>query len=262
MRLVAMSDIHGNLVALETVLRDMDQLGGWDHLWLLGDLAAMGPRPVECLQRIKAVFDAASDEQKKHLRSIRGNTDRYLVTGMRPHSKPAESQEELDKMRAGSAIRDGALAWGLSKLGYDEYAMLKNLGGECDLWAPGYGAVIGYHGTPGDDEGSHITPTTPDEEAADALMDREGRLGIGAHIHVQMDRHLPNGWRAINIGSVGMSFDKPGYAQYGVFTFENGDVTVDLRAIPYDLDAAIEDLRASGFPSVEWMADRYRNGQK
>ncbi|MFN8530680.1 MAG: hypothetical protein U0670_18905 [Anaerolineae bacterium] len=81
------------------------------------------------------------------------------------------------------------------------------------------------------------------------LMDREGRLGIGGHIHVQMDRLLPAGWRAINIGSVGMSFDQPGYAQYGVFTFENGDVNVDLRAIPYDLDAAIEDLRQVGFPT-------------
>lgn len=263
MRLAVISDIHGNLIALETVLADLHDSGGWDHLWMLGDVSAFGARPVECIRRIKGLVDAAEASDKKGtIRLVRGNTDRYLVTGERPRSKPAADQENLDKLRKGAAVRDAALTWGLAKLDYDDYDFLKKLGGECDLPVPGYGVVIGYHGTPGDDEGMHIMPNTPDEEAADALLDREGRLGIGAHIHVQMDRFLPGGWRAINIGSVGMSFDQPGYAQYGIFTFESGGVEIDLRAIPYDVQAAIDDLSAVGYPSIEWTADRYHNGQK
>ncbi len=260
MRLAVIADIHGNLIALETVLADLADSGGWDHLWMLGDVAAFGARPVECIRRIKGLAEA--DGKKQSVRFVRGNTDRYLVTGVCLQVRQVEDQESLDIMRKNVATNNAAVLWGMNQLEYADYEVLKKLSGECDLHAPGYGYVIGYHGTPGDDEGAHITPTTPDEEAADALLDREGRLGIGAHIHVQMDRMLPGNWRAINVGSVGMSFNQPGYAQYGIFTFEANDVQVDLRAIPYDVEAAIADLEAVGYPSVDVIANRYRNGVK
>jgi hypothetical protein len=57
-----------------------------------------------------------------------------------------------------------------------------------------------------------------------------------------------------------MSFDKPGYVEYGIFTFEGGDVQVDLRAIPYDVDAAVADLHAIGYPHAEGAARRLREG--
>jgi hypothetical protein len=63
----------------------------------------------------------------------------------------------------------------------------------------------------------------------------------------------------VNVGSVGMSFDRPGYAQWGLFTFEeNGAVTVDLRNVPYDVEAAVADLQAVGYPDIESAARRLR----
>ena len=102
-----------------------------------------------------------------------------------------------------------------------------------------------------------LRPDTPEEEAADTLLDRQGRMGIGGHTHVQMDRKVGH-WRVINVGSVGLSIDMPGRAQWGLFTFEDGDVMVDLRAAPYDVDAAIDDLEAAGFPLPEWWINRAR----
>src|SRR5690606_6248001 len=101
---------------------------------------------------------------------------------------------------------------------------------------PGYGYVIGYHGTPGDDEGV-LRLETAEEEALDALLDREGRLGIGGHIHVQMQRTLGR-WHVVNVGSVGLSTDAPGKAQWGLFTFADGTVSIDLRQVAYDVEAA------------------------
>ena len=72
MRLAVLSDIHGNLLALEAVLRDLKQSGGADQTWILGDLCVCGPFPVECLQQIRDL---------PHTDVISGNTDRYLVTG-------------------------------------------------------------------------------------------------------------------------------------------------------------------------------------
>jgi hypothetical protein len=38
-------------------------------------------------------------------------------------------------------------------------------------------------------------------------------------------------------------------------------VQVDLRAIPYDVEAAIDDARAVQFPALDWLTNLYRNGK-
>jgi len=45
------SDIHGNLEALEAVLRDIDD-SGVDEIYCLGDIIGYGPNPCECLDRV------------------------------------------------------------------------------------------------------------------------------------------------------------------------------------------------------------------
>jgi predicted phosphodiesterase len=267
MRLAVLSDIHGNLAALEAVLADLDALGGADVTWVLGDLAAFGPRPVECIRRVKAMADAAKEAgekdpaQKGKLRLVSGNTDRYLVTGARPRIKPAENEDEMRAAFQNSANIDARLNWAAAQLSYEDYDFVRKLGGECDLQAPGYGYVIGYHAVPGDDE-PIITPDMPDHQIADPLLDREGRLAIYGHIHRQWERTLTvGGWRVVNVGSIGLSFDMPGKAQWGLFTFENGDVKIDLRAVLYDVEAVIADLSAVGFPAPDWAIQTLRAGR-
>ena len=94
MRLAVFSDIHGNLTALEAVLQDMEQVGGIDLTWCLGDLAAFGPRPVECIRRVKALAEV--DEGKK-FKVIGGNTDRYLISGERPKFPLAADEASFQK---------------------------------------------------------------------------------------------------------------------------------------------------------------------
>ena len=50
MRYLVISDIHGNLAALEAVLEDAPD---FDELWCLGDLVGYGPRPNECIERVR-----------------------------------------------------------------------------------------------------------------------------------------------------------------------------------------------------------------
>ncbi len=259
MRLAVLSDIHGNVTALDAALADLAALGGADQTWFLGDLAAFGPRPAESVQRVKALVDAVKDdEDKKHtIRVIHGNTDRYLVYGLRPKFPAAKTAEEFDQLRTDLRDFSDRIHWCLDQIGFDEYDFLHKLHGECDLRAEGYGYVIGYHAVPGDDEAFGLMPDSSDEAAADALLDREGRMGIGGHIHVQMDREV-RGWRVINVGSVGVSFDMPGKAQYVVFSFEGDHVQVDLRAVPYDIEAVIADSRERGNPATDWLAGKLR----
>ena len=55
MRLAILSDIHGNLLALEAVLADLAAQGGADAVVVAGDLCLDGPRPREVLERLQAL---------------------------------------------------------------------------------------------------------------------------------------------------------------------------------------------------------------
>lgn len=253
MRLAVLSDIHGNLLALETVLADLAALGGADLTWCLGDLAAFGPRPAECIRRIKTLAEA---DEGKTFKVIGGNTDRYMVTGERFPIPPAADETALKQYIELWKSFGSSLIWAVEQISFEDYEFLKKLIGR-ELSHSFDGChVIGYHAVPGNDE-TFLLPDTPDEEARDLLLDREGHLAIGGHIHRQMDRSLSS-WRVVNVGSVGASIDRPGYAQWGLFTFENGQITVELRNAAYDLEAVIADLRAVGYPVPDWTASRLR----
>jgi protein phosphatase len=251
MRLAVLSDIHGNLTALETVLTDVAAAQP-DKVWVLGDLAAIGPRPSQCIRQVQALADTYG---KDNVNVIRGNTDRDMVYATR-HKRPVvENADEFPAYVADLAAHYATLQWNLAQLSFEDYTYLSKLPSETGVNVPGYGYVLGYHGIPGDDEG-RLTPDTPDEEARDMLLDREGRLGIGAHIHVQMDRDL-GAWRILNDGSVGFSNQNPGFAQWLLLTFDGGDVHVDMRNLPYDTAALAADMQAAGHPEPEWVLRKF-----
>jgi predicted phosphodiesterase len=256
MKLAVLSDIHGNWHAYQAVLADLKSVGEVDMIWYLGDYVAFGAS-VKCLQQIKAHQDELGKEKVK---IIGGNTDRYLITGERFVVPPVPTEEAFNRLYQTRTTIDSVFNWNLKQLTWEDYQFLAStLGKETSLKVPGYGTVIGYHAVPGNDE--HIlNPATSEEEVLDYLLDREGVLAVGGHIHVQMDRQLGR-WRVINVGSIGMSFDMPGKAQWGLFTFKDGKVNVDLRAVEYDIEAAINDMKASDYPAVEWAARRLQEGQ-
>jgi predicted phosphodiesterase len=72
-RLGVIADIHGNEVALRAVLKDAARCGV-DRWWVLGDLVLFGPRPAEVLELLAGLPAVAM---------LRGNTDRYVLTGIR-----------------------------------------------------------------------------------------------------------------------------------------------------------------------------------
>ncbi|MEG0438627.1 MAG: metallophosphoesterase family protein, partial [Solibacillus sp.] len=66
-RIAIISDIHGNLTALESVLKDIDKRGV-DQIFCLGDLVGEGPRGSQCIELIRNHCDKV----------IRGNWDVFI----------------------------------------------------------------------------------------------------------------------------------------------------------------------------------------
>src|SRR5207247_9486302 len=67
--IAVISDIHGNLWALEAVLQDLDRLGP-SQVIVAGDLALGGPRPAECVEFVR----------RRGYPAILGNTNEWLTS--------------------------------------------------------------------------------------------------------------------------------------------------------------------------------------
>lgn len=254
MRLALISDIHGNLHALDVVLADLKRAGEIDLIWCLGDLAAFGTHPAECVARIRSL---QAELGEKKVKVIGGNTDRYIVTGKRPETPAAKDEEGFRKRAGNFAQRDALLNWALERLSWEDYEFMSRIiGRELHTRADGYGDVIGYHAIPGDDEPMSLRPDSPDEQAADALLDRAGRLAIGGHTHLVMDRAIGS-WRVINPGSVGLSLTDIRRAEWALITFEGSQAQVDFRAIPYDLSVLSDSIAQTGYPHPEFLTSRF-----
>lgn len=253
MRLALFADIHGNLPALEAALADIEGCGEYDQFWCLGDLALMGGQPHDCIRRLGELRE---DHGADKFRIIGGNTDRYLVTGERIKLPPPQEAAHFPAWRANLLSMNSIYGWNIARLTWDDFELLRqSLGAELRLKVEGYGLVIGFHAIPGHDEPTALRPDSPDEEAADALLDRAGRLALCGHTHLAMDRQI-DGWRVINPGSVGLSFGNPGLAEWALLEWVEGELRVDLRRVPYDVDGALRVWDALGYPEIEWIRSR------
>lgn len=251
MRLAVFSDIHGNLDALEAALADLDALGGADQVWHLGDYCAFGLFGSQVIARLR---EQAVTLGKENVKFIGGNTDRYLVTGERFKTAPIPDEATFNNASQTRQAIDSILNWNLAQLTWDDYQWLAGvIGQELSLSVPDYGTVIGFHAIPGNDE-TFLDATTPDEQARDYLLDREGRLAIYGHIHQQLERDL-GAWKVVNVGSVGDS-KTTGVAHWGLFTFEGNKVDIDLRQISFDTARLVTMIEQSDFPLKNWLLTR------
>lgn len=101
MRVAVVSDIHGNVVALDSVIGTALR-EGVEEFWCLGDLVAHGPRPVEVVARLRELAS---------LTCVRGNTDRYVLTGdLRGIIPPIDSPSTPEDWRDLAAARE-SFAW-------------------------------------------------------------------------------------------------------------------------------------------------------
>ncbi len=214
MRVAALYDIHGNLPALEAVLEEVE---GVDAVVVGGDVAS-GPMPAETLGALRSMGD--------RVHFVRGNADRVLDLDGIP--EPNRS----------------ARLWVAEQLEEEALAFLANLPLGLALDVDGLGAVRFCHGAPGSDE-TTITAVTSDERLRRLLAGMEEDIVVCGHTHIQFDRWL-DGVRVLNAGSVGAPYE----AEPAAYWLELGP-EVRFRRTDYDIEAALEQMRATGYPNLE-----------
>jgi putative phosphoesterase len=229
-RLALISDIHGNLPALEAVLEALAR-EEVDEIVCLGDVA-VGPQPGETLDRVRELGCPV----------VLGNWDDYFIRGFPSHD--TEIGRQLVEMGE----------WWADQLSTDQRAFIETFVDE--LERPG---LIAFHGSPRSYE-DFIYATTPDEELSQMLDGTRAPMLAGGHTHFAMVRHF-DGTLLVNPGSVGLPFAKQErvmrispWAEYAIVDADEGHLSVDLRRTVFDVDSLLQLIRGSGMPHAGWWA--------
>ena len=225
MRVAALYDIHANLPALEAVLREVEEAEP-DRIVVGGD-AATGAMNAETLDALMVLGDRAL--------FVRGNADRWTVQVYDDPASVSPEEEHPGKRAA---------AWAAAQIDRAQRDFLASFAPTVELDVDGLGRTLFCHGSPRSDDEA-ITAVTPEDRLHRLLDGVEARLVVCGHTHVQFDRRLGQR-RVVNAGSVGMPYEGAPGARWLLL-----GPGVDLRRTDYDLEPAIERLRASGWPDVE-----------
>jgi predicted phosphodiesterase len=252
MRLAVLSDIHGNPIALDAVLEDVRASGGADGFLLLGDLVAIGYDPIGVLERIATL---------PNVRCVQGNTDRYVVTGQRPHPSMADAESDpalipkLVEVAQSFAWTQGAVSAG----GWFDWLAALPLEQRFDLADGSH--LLAVHVAPGQDDGLGIHPRLSDEELANLVFNREADLICIGHTHWPVDRTVA-GVRVINSGSVSnpIAFDLR--ASYATIEASSEGIQVEHRRVAYDLDAVIDAIERSHHPAGAYIISHMRGERR
>ena len=250
LKVAILADIHGNPLALDAVLTDIQAQGGVDETWILGDLAALGHDPLGSLQRLAALPKA---------RFIRGNTDRYLINGEHPGpalDKILQDPEALAlKMRLACSF-----AWTVGALATAGWLpWLRALPLEMRLILPDGTRVLAVHAAPGTDDGDGLRVRASDDELRIQLAGVEADLVLVGHTHIPFNR-LVDGVRVVNPGSVSNPFPPDLRASYALLSCDSQGYSIEHRRADYDRLAVIEALKGLAHPSEAYLT-RFMRGE-
>jgi predicted phosphodiesterase len=231
-----LSDVHGNLVALRTVLAELADLGVRD-LAVAGDLVGFGPNPDDVVDLLV----------EREARLIRGNHEKDYVA---PYAT-------LNRGRIDPRFR--SMIWSMERLGPERRAFLAALPDALYLDAD----TLVVHGSP-----RHVRDAvlawTPEAELEAMYTDTDAHLVFMGHTHRPIIRDTARR-RLVNAGSVGMPLDGDPRASYVLIQRNQNGPTgwqVEIRRVLYDVEAAIaafdNGLRDADAGYVELMSRQLR----
>ncbi len=202
MKVAVFSDVHGNAVALDAVLADIERQNA-TRVIFGGDLVFGGPAPEACIARVQA----------GGIPCVRGNTDEFFAD-----SRHASGDPLLEWTRA--LLTAAARTW-LGSLPFEQRI----------------DDLLVVHATPW--SVSDLIPQDADAALLRRVL-VEGRAAavVYGHSHQGWIGRVPDRGLIVNTGSVGFPFDGDPRASYALLTRGPTGWAAELRRVAYDLDRA------------------------
>ena len=246
MRIAVISDMHGNDLAFEIVEADIKNQGV-DQIVCLGDAVQGGPQPAEVVQRLRRL----------NCPVVIGNADAWLITG----EETADDGIPPERLKKMEEVRN----WSLSKLTENDVDFISRFQPTVTIPLGDGHELFCFHGSPVSFD-DIILPAIPEEEFQKFLGSYTGKILTGGHTHAQQIRRLGDLF-FFNPGSVGFAFSRyqpdgqfraDPWAEYALFTSENGRTSVEFRRIPFDAENLIRIFRESGRPFADDAIAQYQ----
>ena len=235
MRILILSDVHANLVALDTVLAVAPP---HDAVWNLGDTIGYGPRPVECLDRMRELGPDVMLVGNHDLAAIGGlalatfnpvaaTAARWTATQLRP-----DDVALLERLPASLVANDVTLAHGSPREPVWEYVTDDETASENFAHFGTNICLIGH---------SHV--------ALFAVLEND-RRDVGTHLQLLGDGEtldLTRGRFLINPGSVGQPRDRDPRAAFALLDIARATLTA--FRIPSDIAETQRQMAEAGLPA-------------
>lgn len=213
MKILILSDIHGNFDALEALSESCDEI------WVLGDLVNYGPQPREVVEIIRK--RASIVVQGNHDHAVGHEDDSRWSARFRP-------------------VAEASRRFSSSALSEDQRRYLRDLPVSAEAVRDGARFHL-VHATPSDPHYGRLTPDASEwigeieNLAADVLL-------VG-HSHVPFIRRIGSK-TLVNPGSLGQPRAGEPRASYAIWT----DGRLELRSFAYPIETTVAKIRAIGFP--------------
>ncbi|HTZ65692.1 MAG TPA: metallophosphoesterase family protein [Solirubrobacteraceae bacterium] len=235
MRVAIVSDIHGNLTALDAVIADIHSKAP-DLVLHGGDLALMGAQPAQVIDRIRELGWPG----------VVGNTDAAL---WRPEEQQHQEQIAPKLRPLLSLIFQQYTPATLAMLGNERVAWLRKLPTEHRLED-----LVLVHASPGN-LWRAPTPDAHDDELSATYGPLDAATAVYGHIHRAYKRTV-NHLTVANSGSVGMPWDGDARASY--LLLDDGHAR--LVRVAYDIEREADLLLNSNYPDAPRLLEMRRRG--
>lgn len=221
-KLALISDVHGNMDALDVVIDDaLDQ--GVIGFLNAGDSVGYGAHP-------KEVLDALN---RKSVLSVCGNFDIKVLNaaqGEGVHSK---------------SIKKQVVSYSAARLGENELSFLQSLPHDLRLQINGKRLLM-VHASPLDDD-EHLGPDTPNSRLSEIAQAADADIIVVGHSHVPFSSTVEK-VLFVNPGSVGRPADHDPRSSYAIL--DSKDFSLSFRRLDYDIEASVKAINEAGLPPV------------
>ncbi len=238
MKIAVISDIHGNLDALNSVIQDIDKEGA-QKIFVCGDLVMAGPEPSETLNFL---IKLASE---RDVTFIQGNTDEMVVRAV---------GEDREKFTPPNEIMANALFYAQKVLNDSQKEFLTDLP-FAHIEEIGKIKVLFVHGSPRRNN-EDILPNQPVEKISEIIQDADEDLIFCGHTHMpagyQIDKQT-----IVNVGSVGRPFSESPESCYVILNYpdlDKSEYEIIHKFVAYDVAKASEKLAKQDFVGSDVLA--------
>jgi len=243
-RIALLSDVHGNLQALEAVAAEIRRAKP-DAVLVAGDLVLNGPDPNGCVDALRLL-------ESEGALIVSGNTD--IAVG------------DFDYGAAFPHYQDGvpeivtaAAEWAHDELGDDQLDWLRRLPAERRIRTADDTLMLVVHASPGS-QTRGLDRALDNDVIFERVAATDARVICVGHTHLPEVRDL--GWKVIvNAGSCGYVFDGDPTASWAMITVADGTVEAEIRRTPFDALAVANAISARGLPGDVYRAATVRTGK-